>query len=258
MESSRTTTSLVIESISDRPVCDVHAGHQRQPARGQLRGEQRHRQHEQHPALDGGDPAQHLQVLQYVRPADVQRPPGRLGHLEHADQVAHHVRDGDRLGPGVHPARGDHGRQVLDELAGHLPGDAAVPDHDPGAQRGDRHPAPAEQPLHLAPAAQVRGQVVAVVTEPAEVDDPLEPGVGRGGGERAGGRGVPLLEVLIAERVHQVVGGRAAAQRLGHRVRIVHVALHRLAGAVGNGPGGGSWPAPRGRPWPARGRAGCR
>ena len=45
----------------------------------------------------------------------------------------------------------------------------------------------AEQLLDLAAAAQVRGQVVGVVAEPAEVDDPAQPGV-RGGAARTTAR----------------------------------------------------------------------
>jgi hypothetical protein len=52
--------------------------------------------------------------------------------------------------------------QVLDELAGQLPGDTAVPDDDPGPDDSDRHAAGAEQALDLTAAAQVGGQAVRV------------------------------------------------------------------------------------------------
>ena len=45
--SSATTTSLIIESTSDRPVRHVDVGDQRQPARGQPRRQQRHGDDEQ-------------------------------------------------------------------------------------------------------------------------------------------------------------------------------------------------------------------
>ena len=70
-----------------------------------------------------------------------------------------------------------------------------MPDDDAGAQHGDRHAGLAEQPLDLAPAAQVRRQVVGVAAQPAEVDDLLHPGVGRGLAEGAGRLGVEPLEV---------------------------------------------------------------
>ena len=46
-------------------------------------------------------------------------------------------------------------------------------DHDRGPQHRDRYAVPAEQALDLAARAQVRGEVVVVVAEPAHVDDLL-------------------------------------------------------------------------------------
>ena len=51
-------------------------------------------------------------------------------------------------------------------------------------------PVDAEQALDLAPAAQVGGQVVGVVAEPAQVDDLAQARSGRGPGEAAGRGGV--------------------------------------------------------------------
>jgi hypothetical protein len=50
--------------------------------------------------------------------------------------------------PRSDPLRRDHDRQVLHQLAGHLPGDAAAANNDPGSQYGDRHTGP-EQVLHF-------------------------------------------------------------------------------------------------------------
>jgi hypothetical protein len=73
----------------------------------------------------------------------------------------------------VRPAGRDHCRQVLDQLAGDLPGQALVADHDPSAQNRYWDAAHAEQPFDLPPAAQVRRQGVVVIAQPAEVDDLL-------------------------------------------------------------------------------------
>jgi hypothetical protein len=54
---------------------------------------------------------------------------------------------------------------VVDELAGDLPGDAAVADDDRGAQHGDGHAVAAQQVLDLAARAQVRGQVLVLAAD---------------------------------------------------------------------------------------------
>ena len=43
--------------------------------------------------------------------------------------------------------------------------------HDGGAEHGHRHAVGAEQPFHLPPGAEVRGQRLAVDPQPTEVDD---------------------------------------------------------------------------------------
>ena len=105
-------------------------------------------------------------------------------------------------------------------------------DHDRRAQHRDRDARLAEQPLDLATRAQVRGEVVVVGAEPAQVDDLPDPGAGGRLPERAGRLGVLALEVRVVERVHQVDRHVDARQRLGQRVRVVHVAADRLAGPV--------------------------
>ena len=67
-----------------------------------------------------------------------------------------------------------------------------------------------EDRFHLAPAAQVLGEVVSIVAETAEVDHLAQPGTRRGGGE--GGRTLPIPdgEVLAGQGVHEVVGGLLA------------------------------------------------
>ena len=60
--------------------------------------------------------------------------------------------------------------QVLDELAGQIPGNAAVADDDPGPDDGHRDAGRSEQMLGLAAAAEVCRQGFLVVAEPSEVD----------------------------------------------------------------------------------------
>ena len=89
----------------------------------------------------------------------------------------------------------------------------------------------AQDRLHLAPAAQVLGEVVPIVTESAEVDHLAQPGAGRGGGE--GGRTFPVPdgEVLDVQGVDQVVGGVLAVQGLAQALRVADVGVHRPPGA---------------------------
>jgi len=88
---------------------------------------------------------------------------------------------------------------VLDELAGQLPGDAAVPDDDPGPDDGHGDTSRSEQLLDRPAAAQVRRQGVLVVAEPAEVDDALQPGPRTRLTECRSGGGVLAFEVRVGE-----------------------------------------------------------
>ena len=149
----------------------------------------------------------------------------------------------------------DHGGQVLDELAGQLPGNAAVPDDDPGPDDGHRDTGRSEQLLDLAAAAQVCRQGVLVVAEPSEVDDLLQPGPRTRLPECRGGGGILALEVQIAERVHEVIGrhGSRPSRRPGYAGR------ERLRGRACrlrcNRRGCGSWRRRRGQPRPGPRRA---
>jgi len=62
----------------------------------------------------------------------------------------------DRLGLGAYRPWGDHRRQVLDELTGHLLRDPAVPDDNFGAQGRHRDARATQQRLDFAATAQVR------------------------------------------------------------------------------------------------------
>ena len=101
---------------------------------------------------------------------------------------------------------------------------------------------PGEQVLDLAARAQVRGQLLVVAAEPAEVDDLFDAGLGRRGGEVARRLRVLVREVRRVQRVHQVVRGVHALERAAQGLRVRDVARHRGAGpgvvlgVAGHGP----------------------
>ncbi len=66
---------------------------------------------------------------------------------------------------------------------------------DAGSQHGDGHALLREDPLDLAPAAQVGGELVLVGAQAPEVDDPLDPRLRGRGREVAGRLTVEPLEV---------------------------------------------------------------
>ena len=230
IDGSRTTTSFVIESTSARPVAvstSVTRVSHSEDSRGVSSGTGRIGERA---ALDGGDAAQHGGVLQHLGSPGLEDPARRLGQGQHPEQVAHDVVDGDRLGAGGDPSGRDHGGQVLDELAGQLPGNAAVPDDDPGPDDGHRDAGRSEQLLDLTAAAQVRRQRVLVVAEPSEVDDALQPGPRPRLPECRRGGGVFAFEIRVGERVHEVVGHLAAGHRGAQGGGVVNVCVDGCAG----------------------------
>ena len=198
----------------------------RQPGR-----QQRHSDDDPVTLHDPAGDHHHVEIRQDLRSADVVDLADGVGSTEDPHQVHQRVVEGDRLGLGLHPARRDHDRQPLDELAQDLPADAPVTDHDPGPQSSRRGPI-AQDRLHLAPAAQVLGKVVPIVTKTAEVDNLAQPGTRRRGGE--GGRTLPIPdgEVLDRQRVDQVVGGLLAVQRPTQTLRVADIGVHRSPGAA--------------------------
>jgi hypothetical protein len=62
----------------------------------------------------------------------------------------------------------------------------------------------------------VRRQLRRVIgTEPTEVDDAADPGLGGGVGEVHGVGGIDPFEVVHTERMHEVVGDVDAGERFG-------------------------------------------
>ncbi len=139
----------------------------------------------------------------------------RVFALARVRQRPHHVRERDRLRLGVQPARDDHHRQALDEVLEDVVGGAAGADDHRRAHVHEPVAEPRPQQLgDLVAAAQVLGVLGA---EPAEVDHPLDAGVGRRLGEVDRRLAVLGGEVAAAaHRVHEVVGRLDAFQGLGH------------------------------------------
>ena len=125
---------LVAHRVDQRPAGPhVDIRHQRQPAGRQPGAEQWHRYDDsRRPSIAAT--RRSMSTYSSTSGPPMSKPARGLSRVEHPDQVTHHVVDRDRLGAGVDPRRGDHSGQMLDELSGHLPRDAAVADDDSGPQ----------------------------------------------------------------------------------------------------------------------------
>ncbi|RPK63558.1 hypothetical protein EES44_15635 [Streptomyces sp. ADI96-15] len=216
-----------------------YGGDQADPVAGQARGEDG--DGEDHAAGqlgDGGVVLHQFAVREDVGAADVEGAVDLCGHGGGADQVGEDVADGDRLHAGVDPARGDHQRQPLGEVAEHLEGGGAGAQHHGGAQHGGGHPGVEEDAADLGARAQVRGEPALGDTfggEAAQVDDPADAGLAGLAGEDPGRLAIGPLEVGAgAEGVDEVVRHVDAAHRLPYRAGVGDVALDHL-GALGPG-----------------------
>ena len=141
------------------------------------------------------------------------------------DEIADDVGEGDRLRRGRHPSRRDHRRQAVDERHHRLEARASPPDDDGGTERGDRHGARRERGRGLDAAAQVRREVAAIVSEPAQVHDlAYTRSLGLAGDDRSASA-VELREVGGAERVDEVVDDVDSLEHVPDRVRVRDVRL---------------------------------
>ena len=198
--------------------------------RGQARREQR-RGHDEGPAAQkASDGQHHVAVGQRGRAAELVDLADALVAAQHAAQRTQRIVERDRLGAGLHPARGDHHRQPLDELSQDLPADAAVPDDDAGPERGRRGRV-AQDDLDLATAAKVLRQVVAVGPQAAQVDDLVDPAGVRGLAEVARRDPVLLGEVRFGQRMDEVVRRVLSGHRRAHARRVLYIRSDRGAGA---------------------------
>ena len=148
--------------------------------------------------------------------------------VEHPHQVVQHVADRDRLALRVDPARRDHDRQHLGEVAQHLERQRARPDDHRRAEFGGRRRARRQDLADLVPALEVGGQL-GPGAHPAQVHDAFDAGGVRGVAEVRRGAGVGVGEVVAAtHRVHEVVRRGAAVERGGQRVGVEDVARAHL------------------------------
>src|SRR5664279_457090 len=105
-------------------------------------------------------------------------------------------------------------------------------DDDPGAQRGHRDTRTAQQLFYPAPAAQVRRQVIGIVSKSPEIDDALQSSRSGGLRERPCRISVLALEVGGVQRVHQVVRRLTSRESLLQCLWIVDVAIDGCTAAL--------------------------
>ena len=207
MLSSRTITSLRIEPSRVRivrlstPVTQrQHVG--RDATRGQAPGRHRHRDEQRRASLDRADPAEDVDVAQDLGPADledvrravVERPGRRPGSGRRRPRAMGCER--------VRAHRGTAMAGTFSTMLWIIFHDAPPwPMTMPARRVVTGTPSAAEQSLDLLTAAQVRGQVVVLVAEAAEVDDALAARPRRATRPKSARRErVALGEVAVVER----------------------------------------------------------
>ena len=186
-----------------------------EPVRGQLRtGHGRREDEEPPPPRHGRELAHELLVGQRLQPDRVVDLARGLPVRGQAHEVGDEVAEGDRLAARSHPARRDHDRQVVDEVADHLERSRAGPDDDAGAQLGHGHRGRrAAARRSSRPRAQVRGRL-ALRLQPAEVDDAPHARALGSLAERRRGAAVELREASPRRhRVDEVVRDLDAVER---------------------------------------------
>ena len=169
---------LLLEAVDQRAhQADVDRRDERDPVRGQPRGQQRHRYHDRVAAAhDGRGARDHVAVGEHVGAAELDLG-RRLRQLGQGGQRARDVGDRNGLGARVQPARRDHHRQPARQVAQHLERGAAGADDHRRAHVDEPGHALAQQLRDLVARAQVLGG--RVVAEPAEIDHALDAGVAR-------------------------------------------------------------------------------
>ena len=171
----------------------VDGRHEPEPEARQPGGEERHRDD---PAAEAELPrvlAHQLLVGDLVGAADLEHRAALELDVERCDEVVEHVLDRDRLRLGAHPARRDHHRQALDELAEHLEGEASRADHDRGPELDRLHARVGENAADFLATREVAREIAAGA-EPAQVDDPTHARLARRSREVGGATTVLLLE----------------------------------------------------------------
>ena len=225
---SRTITSFTIESIRLRPDLRVDVGDEREPERRQPRG-------------SGGEPGRsEAGGPRWLRPVSSCRRRRRTSEPTHLEGPVHRRRGGRAPRPGTgprrrwrsaecgcpHPARGDHRGEVLDQLPGDLPGDAAVPDDDPGPEHPSRarQPHPAASPPPFGCGGAETGRRRRRRAHRGRRSDRVRRRSAAALPNEVAASASRELEVRGIEGVHQVVAGCAAPQCLDERAGVGDVA----------------------------------
>jgi hypothetical protein len=168
--------------------------------------------------------AHQLLVGDLVGAADLEHRAAVELDVKSRDEVIEHVLDRDRLRRGAHPARRDHHRQALDQLAKHFEGEAARADHDRGPELDRLHARVGENVADFLATREVARELAACA-EPAEVDDPAYACLVRSGGEVGCAAAILLLEARRrGHRMDEVVGGLHPAHRRAQRLEVEDVA----------------------------------
>ena len=143
-----------------------------QPRGRQPRAQQRDPQHHAAKTLRTGVCPHHAAVGDPVRPADlVHRAALRDRGMQRGQQISDDVFDGDRLRQRLHPARGDHHGQAVDQATDHLERHRAASEDHRSAELDDLRSALAEHPADVLPAGEVVRQPVGRTPQPSEIDD---------------------------------------------------------------------------------------
>ena len=122
-------------------------------------------------SLHVGHALDHLAVGHDLGTTDVVGLADRLLSPGDGGEIPHGVGERDRLRRSRDPAWGDHHREAIDQGDDGLERCAALADDDRRPQRRQRHGARREFPAGVEPASEVRRELLALLTEPTEVDD---------------------------------------------------------------------------------------
>ena len=216
-------------------------GHQVEPVGREARGKHRHGDHQAPQAARPGVALHHLTVGQDIAASDLKDPARCLRDLQDADEVAKNIRDGDRLGSGVNPARANHDREPLGQGTDHLERKTSGTDDHRRPELRDRDTGGTEGLPRLLSGSQMGRQVRTRISQSAEVDDLLDARPSGCLGEVAGGFLVFPLEIgLRFHAVDQVVRHLHAFQGGPESPGLHDVAAH---GFHIVGPGSAAQPA---------------
>ena len=221
---------LIAEAFDEGPRDSCrHRRDEVHPVRGEAWREHGDRDHQAAQPSKSGIGPHHVAVGEDVRTADLDDP-GHLGMVEGTREVIQDIADPDRLAVGADPARSDHDRQPLGQVAENLERSAARSDDHRCPELGDRHAVRRELGTGLVAARQVVREVGRVVAQATEVDDLRYVGACRGMREGASRPTVPLGKPGLAgtHRVGQVVGDLDPLERSRQRRWVEEVAGDHL------------------------------